>query len=160
MWAESSSVQLCSASTEEAQRLLEQDQSYRMLIFSIGGDPLANALVHIETIHALAPHVPLVIMSDYSGAENIVLALHVGAVGYVHTGSILDIVLLALSFILKCGSISRWRRFARWIWLRFPAFVRRAMVVAMDLAMAETWATSMTRPTMLWPMSSTIFRRR
>lgn len=104
MWAESGSVQLCSASTEEAQRLLEQDQNYRMLIFSIGGDPLANALVHIETIHALAPHVPLVIMSDYSGAENIVLALHVGAVGYVHTGSILDIVLLALSFILKGGS--------------------------------------------------------
>lgn len=103
-WAEAGNVKLCSASLEDARLLLEQDQSYRMLIFSIGGDALTNAIAQIESIRAVAPQVPLVIMSDDSGADNVAFALHVRAVGYVHTGSLLDIVLLALSFILKGGS--------------------------------------------------------
>lgn len=103
-WAETGKVSLCSASFEEAGRLLEQDKNYRMLIFSIGGDSLQRTVAQIENIRAIAPQVPLVIMSDYNGADNVVLALHVGAMGYVHTGSLLDTVLLALSFILSGGS--------------------------------------------------------
>lgn len=103
-WAVADNVKLCSASLEEARQLLEQDHSYRMLIFSIGGNSLSNAVAQIESIRAVAPKVPLVIMSDSSGTDNIILALHVGAVGYVHTGALLDVVLLALSFILKGGS--------------------------------------------------------
>jgi DNA-binding NarL/FixJ family response regulator len=61
-------------------------------------------LERIKTLRALAPDVPLMILSDGKNHEEIISRLNVGAQGFVHVGANAELALQALSFVLKYGS--------------------------------------------------------
>jgi DNA-binding NarL/FixJ family response regulator len=105
-WAESGGLRLTSVGLDEAVPAIESGEGVCMIVFNAGGDPITsgNTVHYLEQLRAQVPDIPLVIMSDHLGAEDIAAALQTGAMGYVHTGSVLELAMRALSFIIKGGS--------------------------------------------------------
>ena len=77
-----------------------------MLIFSIGGESIAERenLQQLKGLRALAPNVPLVIMSDRENAQDIATALSTEAQGFIESGITSALAYQALSFILNGGT--------------------------------------------------------
>jgi DNA-binding NarL/FixJ family response regulator len=105
-WAESGGLRLTSVGLDEAVPAIESGEGVCMIVFNAGGDPITsgNTINYLEQLRAQVPDIPLVIMSDHLRAEDIAAALQTGAMGYVHTGSVLELAMRALSFIIKGGS--------------------------------------------------------
>jgi DNA-binding NarL/FixJ family response regulator len=77
-----------------------------MLIYISGGACNADCdnLERIKALRALAPDVPLMILSDSESREEIISTLNVGAQGFLCVGANAELVLQALSFVLNGGS--------------------------------------------------------
>jgi DNA-binding NarL/FixJ family response regulator len=63
-----------------------------------------NNLERIKALRALAPDVPLMILSNGQGREEIVSTLNVGAPGFLYVGANAELALQALSLVLNGGS--------------------------------------------------------
>lgn len=105
-WAAAENLHLDPLDVEGALKAIEQDRSARLIIFNAGGDSIAERATEIliQRLHDAAPEIPLVILSDRKDAEDFGAAVSAGAMGYVHTGSALDLARYALSFIVRGGS--------------------------------------------------------
>src|SRR5262249_15712486 len=91
---------------DEAGPGLDANATYEMLIYGAGGASNADCdnLERIKALRALAPDVPLMILSDSETREEIVSALNVGAQGSLYIGVNAELALQAFSFMLKGGS--------------------------------------------------------
>jgi DNA-binding NarL/FixJ family response regulator len=85
---------------------LDADATCEMLIYVAGGASNADRddSERIKTLRALAPDVPLMIVSDSESREEIISALNVGAQGSLYIGMNAELALQAFSFMLKGGS--------------------------------------------------------
>src|SRR5262249_55577427 len=63
-----------------------------------------NNLERIKALRALAPDVPLMILSDGQSREEIVSTLNVAAPGFLYVGANAELALQALSLVLNGGS--------------------------------------------------------
>src|SRR5262249_36420303 len=88
-----------------------------MLIYIAGGACNADCdnLERIKALRALAPDVPLMILSDNERREEIISTLNVGAQGFLYVGANVELALRALSFVLNGGS-----NFPRAMWQKPP----------------------------------------
>jgi DNA-binding NarL/FixJ family response regulator len=77
-----------------------------MLIYIAGGAYNADCdnLERIKALRALAPDVPLMILSDSESREEIISTLNVGTQGLLYAGANAELALRALSFVLNGGS--------------------------------------------------------
>src|SRR6476620_7875880 len=75
-WAKSENLRLTSFAPDQTREALQAEPNFRMLIFSIGGESIAERenLQQLEALRALATNVPLVIMSDRENAQDIATA--------------------------------------------------------------------------------------
>jgi DNA-binding NarL/FixJ family response regulator len=92
--------------SDEAEPGIDADATCEMLIYVAGGASNADRdnLERIKALRALAPDVPLMILSDSESREEIISALNVGAQGSLYIGVNAELVLQAFSFMLKGGS--------------------------------------------------------
>jgi DNA-binding NarL/FixJ family response regulator len=105
-WANSESLRLTSFAPDQAREALQAEPNFRMLIFSIGGESIAERenLQQLKELRALATNVPLVIMSDRENAQDIATALSTEAQGFIQSGITPALACQALSFILNGGT--------------------------------------------------------
>lgn len=105
-WAEAENLHLEPVDVDAARKVLEGDGSPRMIIFNAGGDSIAEreAEMLLQHLRDAGTSVPLVVMSDKKDIDEIAAAVRAGAMGYLHTGSPLDLARHALSFIARGGS--------------------------------------------------------
>ena len=105
-WAKAEDLQLTSFIPDHAREALLADTNFRMLIFSVGGDSIAERenLQQLKVLRALAANVPLVVISDREDGNDIAAAFSVEAQGYIHSGIASALACQALSFILNGGS--------------------------------------------------------
>jgi len=91
---------------DESGPWIDAHANCEMLIYSVGGVCNADCdnLERIKTLRALAPDVPLMILSDRESCEEIVSTLNLGAQGFLYVGANAELALRALSFVLKGGS--------------------------------------------------------
>ena len=77
-----------------------------MLIYIARGADNADRdnLERIKALRALAPDVPLMILSDSQSREEIISTLNVGAQGFLYVGANAELALQAFSFMLNGGS--------------------------------------------------------
>jgi DNA-binding NarL/FixJ family response regulator len=92
--------------SDEAQPGTDADAKYQMLIYIAGGasDADRDNLERIKALRALAPDVPLMIISDSESRKEILSAVRVGAQGSFYIGVNPELALQAFSFMLKGGS--------------------------------------------------------
>jgi DNA-binding NarL/FixJ family response regulator len=85
---------------------IEAPANCEMLIYNHGGACKAGCpnLERIRALRALAPDVPLMILSDSESRDEIISTLHVGAQGLLYVGASAELALRALSFVLNGGS--------------------------------------------------------
>jgi DNA-binding NarL/FixJ family response regulator len=93
---------------DESGPWIDAHANCEMLIYSVGGVCNADCdnLERIKVLRALAPDVPLMILSDGQSREQIVSTLNLGAQGFLYVGANAELALRALSFVLKDGSNS------------------------------------------------------
>lgn len=105
-WAETENLHLEPVDVDAALKTLEGDGSPRMIIFNAGGDSIAEreAEMLLQHLRDAGASIPLVVMSDKNDIDEIAAAVRAGAMGYLHTGSALDLARNALSFIARGGS--------------------------------------------------------
>jgi DNA-binding NarL/FixJ family response regulator len=105
-WANSESLRLTSFAPDQAREALQAELNFRMLIFSIGGDSIAEQgnLQQLKALRALATNAPLVIISDREDAQDIATALSTEAQGFIQSGITPALAYQALSFILNGGT--------------------------------------------------------
>jgi DNA-binding NarL/FixJ family response regulator len=105
-WANSENLRLTSFAPDQAPEALQAEPDFRMLIFSIGGESVAEekTLKHLKVLHALAANAPLVIISDRENARDIATAISIQAQGFIHSGITSALAYHALSFILNGGT--------------------------------------------------------
>src|SRR5215831_1859916 len=91
---------------DEAGPGLDANATYEMLIYVAGGASNADCdnLERIKALRALAPDVPLMILSDGQSREEIVSTLNVAAPGFLYVGANAELALQALSLVLNGGS--------------------------------------------------------
>src|SRR5262249_8883419 len=91
---------------DEAGPWLDAQAACEMLIYVAGGASNGDCdnLERIKALRALAPDVPLMILSDSETREEIISALNVGAQGSLYIGVNAELALQAFSFMLKGGS--------------------------------------------------------
>jgi DNA-binding NarL/FixJ family response regulator len=77
-----------------------------MLVYIASGGCNSDCdnLERIKALRALAPDVPLMILSDGQSREEIVSTLNVGAPGFLYVGANAELALQALSLVLNGGS--------------------------------------------------------
>ena len=77
-----------------------------MLIYIARGADNADRdnLERIKALRALAPDVPLMILSDSQSREEIISTLNVGAQGFLYVGANAELALQAFSIMLNGGS--------------------------------------------------------
>jgi DNA-binding NarL/FixJ family response regulator len=92
--------------SDEAEPGIDADATCEMLIYVAGGASNADRdnLERIKALRALAPDVPLMILSDSKSREEIISALNVGAQGSLFMGVSPELALQAFSLMLKGGS--------------------------------------------------------
>jgi DNA-binding NarL/FixJ family response regulator len=105
-WARAEKLRLTSFTPDQAHEALQADTDVRMLIFSIGGESIAERqnLQQLKVLRALAPKVPLVIISDRDDANDITAAFTAEAQGFINSGMPSALAFQTLSFILNGGS--------------------------------------------------------
>lgn len=105
-WARAEKLRLTSFTPDQAHEALQADTDVRMLIFSIGGESIAERqnLQQLKVLRALAPKVPLVIISDRDDANDITAAFTAEAQGFINSGITSALAFQTLSFILNGGS--------------------------------------------------------
>jgi DNA-binding NarL/FixJ family response regulator len=91
---------------DEAGPWLDAHANCEVLIYVAGGGSHADRdnLERIKALRALAPDVPLMIISDSESREEIISAVNVGAQGSLFMGVSPKLALQAFSFMLKGGS--------------------------------------------------------
>jgi DNA-binding NarL/FixJ family response regulator len=92
--------------SDELEPGIDADANCQMLIYIAGGASGADRdnLERIKALRALAPDVPLMILSDSENREEIISAVNVGAQGSLFIGVSSELALQAFSFMLKGGS--------------------------------------------------------
>jgi DNA-binding NarL/FixJ family response regulator len=105
-WANSESVRLTSFAPDQATEVLQAERDFRMLIFSIGSESIAEekTLQRLKELRAAATDAPLVIISDRENARDIATAISIQAQGFIHSGITSALAYHALSFILNGGT--------------------------------------------------------
>ena len=105
-WAKAENLLLTSFDPNQASEALLPETDFRMLIFSVGGESIAEKenLQLLKVLRALAANVPLVVISDREDGNDIAAAFSVEAQGYVYSGIASALACQALSFILNGGS--------------------------------------------------------
>jgi DNA-binding NarL/FixJ family response regulator len=99
----------------EARPWIDAHANCEMLIYIAGGAYNADCaggaynadcdnLERIKALRALAPDVPLMILSDSESREEIISTLNVGTQGLLYAGANAELALRALSFVLNGGS--------------------------------------------------------
>jgi len=90
---------------DEAGPGLDAGATCEMLIYVAGGASNADRdnLERIKALRALAPDVPLMIVSDSESRKEIISALNVGAQGSLYIGVNAELALQAVSLMLKGG---------------------------------------------------------
>ena len=105
-WSLTENVELLSFVPEDAHRELRKGIKCRMITFNAGsssGSSVAT-LSEITVLRALAPSAPLIVPAEEEFPEDVVAVVQCGAEGYVSNHSAPDLVLSALSFVLKGGT--------------------------------------------------------
>lgn len=105
-WADSESLRLTSFAPDQAREALRAEPNFRMLIFSIGGEAIAEGenLQQLKELRALATNAPFVIISDREDAQDIATALSTEAQGFIQSRITPALAYQALSFILNGGT--------------------------------------------------------
>jgi DNA-binding NarL/FixJ family response regulator len=105
-WACSEKLKIVSITPNQAREELSGDSNHKMLIFSIGGELLAEPanLRELKVLCALSMAAPLVVISDRESLDDIALALSCGTQGYIYSGMKAALAFQVLSFILSGGS--------------------------------------------------------
>jgi DNA-binding NarL/FixJ family response regulator len=105
-WANSENLRLASLAPDQALEALQAEPDFRMLIFSIGGESVAEekTLKQLKVLRAVATKAPLVIISDRENAQDIATAISIEAQGFIHSGITSALAYRALSFILNGGT--------------------------------------------------------
>ena len=91
---------------DEAGPGIDAHANCEMLIYIAGGACNAGCdnLERIKALRALAPDMPLMIVSDGESREEIISTLNSGAQGFLYVGANAELALRALSFMLNGGS--------------------------------------------------------
>ncbi len=78
----------------------------RMIIFNLGGSSLLKPqnIQPIKLLRAFTPETPIVILSDYTSADEVAAALYSGVQGFIPTDMAPELALQAFAFILSGGS--------------------------------------------------------
>ena len=92
--------------SDEAEPGIDADANYQMLIYIAGGasDADRDNLERIKALRALAPNVPLMILSDSETREEIISTLNVAPQGFLCVGANAELALHVFSFVLNGGS--------------------------------------------------------
>ena len=87
-WAKAENLRLTSFDPNQAREALLSETDCRMLIFSVGGESIAEKenLHQLKVLRTLAPTVPLVVISDRKDGNDIAAAFSVEAQGYLYSG--------------------------------------------------------------------------
>jgi DNA-binding NarL/FixJ family response regulator len=97
-------LRVTSFTPEQASEALRADKTFRMLIFSIGGEPVTDNLQQLKVLRALTSNAPLVIISDRDDPHDVVAAFETDAQGFINSGTASALAFQALTFILNGGS--------------------------------------------------------
>jgi DNA-binding NarL/FixJ family response regulator len=105
-WAEVENLHLEPVDVDAALKALDNDGSSRLIIFNTGGDSILERETEmlLQRLHDAGVDIPLVVISDKKDLDEIAAAVRAGAMGYLHSGSALDLARQALSFIVRGGS--------------------------------------------------------
>jgi DNA-binding NarL/FixJ family response regulator len=105
-WARTENLRLTSFAPDQAHEALQSDTDVRLVIFSIGGESIAERgnLQQLKVLRALASKIPLVIISDRDDANDITAAFSAGAQGFINSEMPSALAFQTLSFILNGGS--------------------------------------------------------
>jgi len=92
------------SSPSDAGKLIEPGLPYHMIIYNVGGASLADTShrKQIRMLRALGE--PIVIFSDNDDPDESVLALTIGAQGFLHAGTSAELARQALTFIFQGGT--------------------------------------------------------
>ena len=102
-WSLAENVELLSFVPESAHRALRAGVDFKMIIFNVGSSSCSSAqmLSEINVLRVLAPSARLVVIADDEAPQDVVAAMQAGAEGYLSNHFAPDLVLRALSFVLK-----------------------------------------------------------
>jgi DNA-binding NarL/FixJ family response regulator len=91
--------------SDEAEPGIDADANYQLLIYIASGASNAGRdnLERIKALRALAPDVPLMILSDSGTRQEIISTLNVSAQGFVYVGANAELAAHVFSFILNRG---------------------------------------------------------
>jgi DNA-binding NarL/FixJ family response regulator len=105
-WANSENLRLMSFNFDQAHQALHPNTNLRMVIFSVGGESIAERenRQQLKVLRALAINVPLVVISDREDAQEIIIAFTAETNGFVNNGLEAELACEALSFMLHGGS--------------------------------------------------------
>jgi DNA-binding NarL/FixJ family response regulator len=89
--------------SNEAEPGIDADANYQLLIYIAGGASNADRdnLERIKALRAIAPDVPLMILSDSETREEIISTLNVAPQGFLCVGANAELALHVFSFILN-----------------------------------------------------------
>jgi DNA-binding NarL/FixJ family response regulator len=91
--------------SDEAEPGIDADVNYQMLIYIAGASNAdRDNLERIKALRAIAPDVPLMILSDSETRKEIVSTLNVASQGFLCVGANAELALHVFSFILNRGS--------------------------------------------------------
>jgi DNA-binding NarL/FixJ family response regulator len=92
--------------SDEAGPGMNADANYQMLVYIAGGASNADRdnLERIKALRAIAPDVPLMILSDSETRKEIISTLNVASQGFLCVGANAELALHVFSFILNRGS--------------------------------------------------------
>ena len=102
-WSLAENVELLSFVPESAHRALRAGTNFKMIIFNVGSASCSSAqtLAEITVLRTLAPSARLVVLADNEAPQDVVAVMQAGAEGYLSNHFPPDVVLRALSFVLK-----------------------------------------------------------
>jgi DNA-binding NarL/FixJ family response regulator len=105
-WASANEFAIMPCALQDAISKLRSDHDCRMLILSLGGETITDRenYANIKMLQALAPKVPIVILSDRDEFQNVAAALLAGARGYIPTSIAPEIATLVLQFVQDGGT--------------------------------------------------------
>lgn len=105
-WAAANRVHVASSSQDSLQCALEAGARFKLGLLNLGGAPVADpeSLSCLKRLVDASPEMPVAVLSDGDGVENVVAALRAGAEAFIPTSTDPAIALQALSFIMGGGS--------------------------------------------------------
>jgi DNA-binding NarL/FixJ family response regulator len=94
-----------SPSSDDAEPRIDADANYQLLIYIASGasNAAGDNLERIKALRALAPDVPLMILSDSGTRDEIISTLNVSAQGFLYIGANAELATHVFSFILNHG---------------------------------------------------------